>query len=207
MGLAIGVGVLAYLQKNDSEGAEWMQKSIEGLNRVLKKNGLKPHKEPTTVKPANRSSVTSYPYSFLHYLRRAYVCVIEKTPMRTGERTPEDDDRIMEATVSLMDSHLLSHSDCEGYYVPQPFRDPICDNDVPGGFVGSTQSLLKELLLVAPAIGVKYTKTGKLARGEKAKLENINDGNDPLWREKIVWFSLYEAAHYSIENKTLIVFH
>jgi hypothetical protein len=206
MGLAIGVGVLADLLIHDEEGAGWMRKRIETLNRILEKNGLARHEEPEKVPRFKTRSVRSFPYSFLHYLRRAYACMIDKKPIRTGELTDADDALIEDVTLSLMDSHLLSHSDCEGFYVPQAFDDPICDNDLPGGFAGSSQKLLRELLRVAPSIGVKC-KGDKLAPGEAAKLAEIDEVNDPLWREKLVWFALFEAANFSVKHGTLLVFH
>lgn len=205
MGLAIGVGVLADLIVHDEEGAQWTRASIARLNKVLTKNGLAEHNEPEKLPGLSRRSVSSYPYSFLHYLRRAYACVVEGKPMRTGEITERDMDFVQDLTVVVMDSHLLSHSDAEGYYVPQDFADPLCDDALPGSFAGSIPRLLKELERVAPALGISVVN-GELAAGEADKLARVED-DDVLFREKIVWFSLFEAAKLCMKHGTLLVFH
>lgn len=205
MGLAIGLGVLADLKIHDSEGEEWMRKQIAQLNVVLAKNGLSKHDEPEVISLPKRRSTTSFPYSFLHYLRRAYACVVEKKPVRTGKIEQKDFDFISDVSVTTMDSHLLMHSDAEGFYVPQSFADPICDDAVPGGFVGSSQRLRYELYKVGPGIGIPIKK-GKLAPEDEEKLVDPEE-TDPLFREKIVWFALFEATRISIDHKTLIVFH
>ena len=205
MGLAIGVGVLADLIVNDEEGAQWMRSNIDRLNKVLKKQGLAEHKEPEKLPRLSRQSVSSYPYSFLHYLRRAFACVVEGKPLRTGEMSQRDMDFVSDVAIDLMDSHLLSHSDAEGYYVPQDFADPLCDDSLPGSFAGSLPRLLKELERVAPALDIGL-KNGELVAGEADKLARVEDA-DPMFREKIVWFSLYEAAKLCLEHGTLLVFH
>jgi hypothetical protein len=198
--------MLADLVQNDPEGAAWMRRSVAKLSGVLEKNGLGRHEEPEALPPWEARSVGSFPYSFLHYLRRAYACVLEGAPMRTGELTDEDDEFIAEVTVSVMDSHLLSHSDCEGFYVPQSFDGPLCDDELPGSFAGSSQRLLAELVRVAPALGIRC-EGDALAPGEEERLAEVEEESDPLWREKIVWFALYEAARFSVAHGTLIVFH
>lgn len=206
MGLAIGVGVLADLLHNDAEGAVFMRKRIEKLNTILEAQGLKRHEEPEKLPYFVTRSVRSFPYGFLHYLRRAYACAIEGVPLRKGDMTKEDSDFVMEATLNVMDSHLLSHSDCEGFYIPQPFPSPLCDNTLPGGFAGSCQTLIKELVRVAPLLGIRC-EGETLPKSEAEKLASIEDGAEPLWREKMVWFSLFEAARFSIAKGTLLVFH
>jgi hypothetical protein len=206
MGLAIGVGILADLIIHDSEGAEWIRESNAVLNRVLVANDLPEHSEPEKLPNIHRRSCSSYPYSFLHYLRRAFACVVEGRPIRTGEMTDADFNFVQEAAIDLMDSHLLSHSDAEGFYVPQPFPVPLCDDSLPGGFAGSLPQLLKELERVAPAIGIQLTD-GRLLPADENKLAEIQDGNEPLFREKIVWFSLFEAANLCMKHGTLLVFH
>ena len=98
MGLAIGVGVLADLIENDPEGADWLRDSIESMNGVLGREGFSQHVEPEKVPPAGFSSIGSFPYSFLHYLRRAYCCVLEGQALRTGELTKDDDSFIFDAS-------------------------------------------------------------------------------------------------------------
>jgi hypothetical protein len=205
MGLAIGVGVLADLIIHDEEGADWMRKSVSSLNKVLAERGMVEHSEPERIPACSRRSVTSYPYSFLHYLRRAFACVIEGKKLRIGEMKDADFDFVQDVTVTLMDSHLLSHSDAEGYYLPRDFRDPLCDDRLPGGFAGSLPQLLRELEKVAPALDIHLVE-GRLLPADENKLADVDEA-DPLYREKIVWFSLYEAAHLCLKHGTLLVFH
>ena len=205
MGLAIGVGILADLIVHDEEGAGWVRKSIDELNKVLVANGLEEHHEPEKLPALRRRSVSSYPYSFLHDLRRAFACVVRRKPLRTGEMSDADFDFVQDVAVDLMDSHLLSHSDAEGYYVPQAFDYPLCDDALSGGFAGSLPQLLKELERVAPALGISL-EDGILLPAEENKLANVEEGDD-FFREKIVWFSLYEAAKLCLKHGTLLVFH
>ncbi len=210
MGLAISVGYLDEMRRCDEEGLEHFQTQFNKINAVLADNGLPPHEEPVTLPKMDwRGASGGFPYGFLHNLRRAYCCVVEGVEMRTGDVTKADDAFILDVTVTIMDSHLLSHSDCEGYYVPMPLNWPLCDNRLPGGFLGSSLELKSELIRVAPALGI--TLDGDtLSDAEAARLVQIDrDEADvtPLWRECLVWFSLFEACRLSIAHNTLIVFH
>lgn len=206
MGLAVGVGVLADLLEHDEEGAGWLRAQIEKLNRVLAKRGLPPHQEPEALPPLEQRSLGSIPYSFLHALRRAYACMRQGEPLRTGELTAEDEDFVLDVAVTFMDSHLLSHSDAEGFYVPVDFEDPLGDDSLPGGFAGSTPRLLAELVAVAPLLGIRL-QGAQLAPGEAERLSAVEEHTSPLWQELIAWWTLFEAAQLSLAHRTLIVFH
>ena len=72
MSLAVEVGMLACLNEHDEEGAQWLRESLSRINPVLEENNLPPHTEPEVLPPLNnRAIVASFPYTFLHYLRRA----------------------------------------------------------------------------------------------------------------------------------------
>lgn len=205
MGLAISVGYLAEMMALDEEGAEWFRSSLATVDQVLRDAGEPPHAEPTHPVRV-RGGIGSFPYSYLHYLRRAYACVVEKVPLREGDLTPEDDTLVMDVTVTLMDSHLLSHSDCAGYYLPRPLPDgPICDERLPGGFLGSSQGLVRELLRVAPALGIALDGDAPTAEALDALATDPDAG--PQSRARIAWHRLYLCARASIEHGTLIVFH
>ena len=76
MGLAVTVGMLSDLLEHDLEGAEWLQEAIRSANSLLATHKLPAHVEPNTpIQDASRCSLDSYPYSFLHYLRRIYAHV------------------------------------------------------------------------------------------------------------------------------------
>lgn len=208
MGLAVGIGVLADLVIHDSEGAEWTRRSIASLNAVLQRNGHPEHREPESFPQplfGLMHSCTSFPYSFIHYLRRAFAHVREGLAVPDDDELRPEHESVVEEASTMFDSHLLCHSDCEGLYVPIELGDPIFDDDVPGTMLGSSQALLLELLEVAPHIGVTL-EDGRLTPACEVELRAIEDSG-PLWRERLVWYTLFEAATLSIEHKTLIVFH
>jgi hypothetical protein len=142
-------------------------------------------------------------------LRRAFGRVREGepvTPVVAGE-DPTRDPAVEEAA-SLFDTHLLCHSDCEGFYVPVDFGDVIFDNDdrgLAGAMLGSSVRLMAELVEVAPAIGIRISGSA-LADAEAAAIVADDQGATPFYRERLVWLALYEAARCSIANDTMIVF-
>ncbi|KIG17747.1 hypothetical protein DB30_02780 [Enhygromyxa salina] len=208
MGLAIGVGVLADLIIHDAEGADWMRTSIEGVNQALEANELPQHDEPESfATPLHElcHGCTSFPYSFLHYLRRAYAHMREGQPVPDDNEMRPEHDSVIEDAAMMMDSHLLCHSDAEGHYVPIDFSDVIFDDELVGGMLGSSQALLRELIEVAPHIDVTL-EGGRPTPACEAQLRVIEDSGR-LWRERLVWYTLFEAATISIEHRTLIVFH
>src|SRR5215470_3069243 len=131
MSLAIEVGPLAWCLANDElEGAEWTRQNVREINRVLADNKLPAHVEPETL-PAldNRCRLRGMPYSWLHYLRRAYAYARQApakfTPLAEGADT--SDDARLDREESLLRSHLVCHSDSDGYYVPVDFPKPLVD--------------------------------------------------------------------------------
>jgi len=131
MGLAICVGVLAELLEDDPEGAEAFEEDLAEVNRVLAAAGLPPHTEPReAIEFDSRASIESFPYSFIHYLRRAYAHRVlapdwVATPL-ADDVDPTADPKI-QTLLDSEDSHLLCHSDAEGFYVPVDFREVLFD--------------------------------------------------------------------------------
>jgi hypothetical protein len=212
MGLAICTNMLADLMQGDPEGADWMRKQLVVVNELLSENGLPPHDEPLSFGAiAARAHAGSFPYSFLHYLRRAFAHVREEValaPVADGEDPAADP--LIDDVASMMDSHLICHSDAEGFYVPLDFSEVIFELDgqrLPGGMLGSSQRLLAELVEVAPALAIPLDG-GELSDIEAARLATVYDeSSGPYWRERLVWLALYEGARVSIANKTMLVFH
>ena len=211
MGLSINVGMLADLLENDVEGADWFREAMDDVNVVLAENGLGPHVEPETL-PAldNRSSIDGFPYSFLHYLRRVAAHVAESpgwiaTPF--PESSSPTDDPLVIQQLGNMESHLLCHSDCVGYYLPIPFTEVIFDDAerIPGGLLGSSFQLMKELVAIAPALDIRL-KDGTLEDDEVERINDQVEAECPLWIEKMVWLLLIESARLSIQHKTAICF-
>ena len=212
MGLGLSTDFLADMLENDAEGAGWIRKQVEVINSFLVENGLPAHSEPEkrgTSRP--RAHCSGFPCSFLHYLRRAFAHVRERpgVPLEpVVEGADPAADPIVDDAMTMMDSHLLCHSDCEGFYVPVEFDDVIFDTQdrgLPGFMLGSSQRLLAELVEVAPAIGVALGN-GTLSDRVAAQLAEEEDETAPFWRERLVWLALYENARISIANKSLLVF-
>lgn len=110
--------------------------------------------------------------------------------------------------MDLMRSHLICHSDTEGFYVPIPFQELVLsDNpEVPGGgIIGSSDTLFRELVSMAPALGIALAGN-ELADHEAKRLSSEIENENALWIEKTVWFDLFEAARLSLEHDTAIVF-
>jgi hypothetical protein len=215
MGLAVEVGFLATLLDDDPEGGEWLREGLAVANRILALEGLPTHSEPETLPPLqSRACVTSFPYSFLHYLRYAYACRIV-APDWIATPLPDDfnplEAKEVDDQINLIASHLICHSDCEGYYLPVDFSEILVsekepeEDDLPGGLLGSSYRLQEELVLVAPALGIRL-ENGVLSDDEAARINELADRDDGLFRELLVWLALYEAARLSIEYRTAIVF-
>lgn len=212
MGLGIDVGYLADIMENDPEGVEWFQEEMAVINKALEENGIPPHVEPTKLPELkSRCELISYPYSFLHYLRRFYARATndpdwDPTPVRDGEDPSED--KIVDKQSNKFESHLLCHSDAEGYYLPIDFEDVIVDDDeeICGGLACSSYRLMEELVSIAPKLGIELSD-GKLSDTEAQKInEESTTEASSFWIEKIVWLSLFEAARLSLEYKTAIRF-
>lgn len=212
MGLAVSLGVLASGPDADPEGAEWLRKNFRQVNRVLAAHGLPSHVEPEILPDfPYRGQPLSFPYSWLHYLRRA-VAFARQAPDQFSpiqeDANPAADERIDEELSVYMDSHLICHSDCEGFYVPIDFPDPLYDDleeGLPGGILGSSQRALHEVVQAAPLIGIPI-QGGNLSNEEARKIAEEPDGSNPFWIERKVWLTMFEAFRHSIEYKCAVVF-
>jgi len=213
VGLAISIGALADLLEHDPEGAEWFEEDLAAANRVLVSNGLPPHVEPRELPPPRRrASLLSMPYSFIHHLRRAHA---HRAAQATWVAAPLADgvdpttDSTLQAQLELLESHLICHSDAEGFYLPIDFRDVLFeegdDHDLPGGMLGSSYRLLEELVRVAPALGIRLSGD-QLSDAEASRVDDLASKDEGLFRELASWLLLYESARQSIQHKTAIVF-
>lgn len=209
MGLGITVGILADLAENDPDSVDEMASDFEAINDVLRRNRLPEHQEPRTLPRMNdRTGCGSFPYSFLHRLRRFYAERIARPdrvpgPLAEGENAAHDPalDQVGSAK-----HHLLWHSDCEGYYIPIDFPKVLEDSRLPGTGIGSSIRLLEELILIAKPLGIDL-RDGKLSDTDAAKLaEEDEDTGGPYWIERLVWLALFEAARLSIEYRAAIHF-
>jgi hypothetical protein len=214
MGLAICIGMLADLIKQDEEDANRFRATMSRINEVLIEKGLPAHREPEELPPLkSREAYVGHPYSDLHYLRRFYAHV-QDDPDWVPTLTPDGEDPARDPVVveetEILYSHLLCHSDCDGFYLPIQFENFIVDsrsqNRIPGGVLGSSYHLLDELTEIASKLGVTLNQ-GQLSDAEAQRIKTEADPTmGGFWREKAIWLSLFEAARLSIEYKTAICF-
>ncbi len=209
MGLAIEVGMIEQMRKLDEEGLQHYQQCFAVVNGLLAAQGLAEHAEPDQVDSDSRAECVGFPYSFIHYLRRAFVHrradpAWMATPVPDSE-DPTEDDLVRDELEDGMSSHLVCHSDAEGFYVPVDFSDLIMGRELPGGILGSSQQLMRELVLVAPALNIRL-EDGKLSDAEAARINALAASDEGLYREYCAWIALFEAARISIAQRTAIVF-
>lgn len=211
MGLAVEVGALAVLNQDDAEGAGWLREALAKVNAVLAEHGLPAHEEPERLPfLRSRASNDGYPYSFLHHLRRfaAHASANPRwtpTPFRMSEDPAADP--VVDRETTMFSSHLLCHSACEGFYVPIDFDEPIFadENRLPGGMLGSSYGLMRELIAVAPYLGIKLLGD-ELLDAEADRINDIVGAEGRFWIELAVWISLFEAARLSIAHHAAICF-
>jgi hypothetical protein len=188
-----------------------MRGLFRNVNLILEENHLPMHHEPESLPPLqNRCSLNSFPYSFLHYLRRAHAYRIHDPAWLARPLAAQEDpalDSVLVGELLSGTSHLICHSDAEGFYVPVPFGRVIFDTveRLPGGMLGSSQTLIKELKQATPAIGVHLDRD-TLHDDEIARIHSALENERGLWKEQAVWLSLFEAARLSIQHRAAISF-
>ncbi|MBA2663441.1 MAG: hypothetical protein H0U74_14230 [Bradymonadaceae bacterium] len=214
MGLAIGVGVLADLVNDDPSAAKKIEGELAYINQVISEAGLAPHQEPRQFAEQliTRASLTSFPYSWLHYLRRFAAHVMRDPKWVPYPVEPHEDpasDPVLHQMYRQMVSHLLCHSDSEGYYFPIEFDKIFFDQShkLRGGALGSSYRLRDELVQLAEALEISLSADGEI-NGETVRwLSEQRPLGPPFAIERLVWFALFEAARLSIAHNTAIVFH
>ncbi|MGV9662911.1 hypothetical protein [Nocardia niigatensis] len=203
-------------EPDNREYLEYLDRQLHALNELLAIEGL-----PTLTRPSvcgtaqTRDRVTGIPYSFLDHLRSAYARahVYPDQPLKLVES--EEDHRAADEAIEKLGytlaSHLICHSDCEGYYLPIEFDEPLYeeDLDIDGGLVGSTPALLRELVYLAPYLGINLVD-GVLSDAEITRIYaeqgDYVDNPHPFYRERETWIHLFEVARVSIANGTVMNF-
>jgi len=211
-----------------------LREAFAAVNEVLRENNLPVHTEPQQLPKILSRSDTNLGYSYLHHLRRFYAHAVHDPSRELQDTNPLKDPVLIEET-NKMPSHLLCHSDAEGFYLPIDFKHVI-ENDgslIPGGFLGSSYRLLEELVFLAPKLDVELqgsslsnTEVNKILHSFRPVVSNTNTGwwrrilrrkqgstiearstKDPiLVNIKIAWLALFESARLSIDYKTAICF-
>ncbi|WP_424212973.1 hypothetical protein ACN20G_13290 [Streptomyces sp. BI20] len=159
--------------------------------------------------------VAGFDYEALHLLRRAYLLRVCGLPVAPVGDLGSDYEQLLEMfEATARESHLVWHFDHAGAYVPVDFPAPLTDDELPagGGPLGSAHGLLRELLFVAPALGIDPDKPpaapappgGPTAPEEPAGPLPADDS--PYARERHVWAGLHAAATRSLAQGSMIIF-
>jgi hypothetical protein len=157
-------------------------------------------------------------YSDLQRLRSyaAHIAVFKKSPESLDAEPISEELRTMyDGSRPFSHPHLMNHSDCEGYYVPTPFSEPVqipllvaIDSDshhseeVWHADVGSSAILLRELESMSEFLHLP--NAARHRRRSKPLLEAL-EGD--LWAGiKWAWTVLYWLAQESVERNVLVMF-
>ncbi|MFV0524027.1 MAG: hypothetical protein ACK5RL_05960 [Acidimicrobiales bacterium] len=212
MGLVVAVAVLDDVREADEEAYEYYRDQFARLAGFVAAEGYPGYTEPERIPvhlPVHEASIS---YGMLHGLRRVFAHVRNgetEVPALAAGEDPAADPLIDRELSVRMDSHLVCHSDAEGYYVPVEFDDvlyPDGASEIAGGMVGSSYRLRDELLLVAPALGIDLGPDGPTPAAAERLAGGRGDASHPLARERIVWWTLWVAAAASIGHGTAITF-
>ena len=208
MGLTASIGFLDSM-RGDPDAQASLRERFIAVNDVLRAAGLPEHEEPAELPPyPYRSELDSIGWDWLHCLRRLHALVlqgIEPTPA-PEDYPPRELDPLLDRELTVYQrSHLIVHSDAQGWYVPIDFPD-VLYGDVPGRIMGSSQRLLAELRTLAGPLEIALRPDGSLDDATVARLNAVTD-SDPWWREKFAWLHLFEAAWLSVDLGTAIRYH
>ena len=190
---------------------------IAGYNRALGEAGLPPVPVYDYMPglSGDVAPVAGFDYDALHFLRRAYLllqCGLEVTPV---DELGGDYEQLLEMfETAARQSHLVWHYDHAGAYVPLDFAAPVANDELlaGGGPLGPRHGLLRELSLVAPAIGIDPANppvpptppARPTTLDERAAAAPHDDG--PFGRERHVWLGLHAAATRSLGQGSMIMF-
>ncbi len=216
MSLAVSVGQLAFLHRYEPpEEVENFRRALRAINRVLQANGLPQHSEPESLPELkDRVPIGSIPYGWLHYLRRAVAYAMRPgkqfRPLREGEEPSADP--VYDEVLCSCQSHIICHSDCEGFYVPIDFTEPLYDelsdddpNIIRGGILGSSQGGLRELVLATPLLDVPLSN-GQLGDKDALAICEEAGGAHPHEVARFAWLLMFERLRQSVEYRSAVVF-
>ncbi|MFC5953080.1 hypothetical protein ACFP51_00820 [Streptomyces pratens] len=159
--------------------------------------------------------VAGFDYDALHFLRRTYllqVCGLPVTPV--GELGGDYEQLLEMFESTAQQSHLVWHYDHAGAYVPVDFPHPLSSDELlaGGGPLGSSHALLRELEVVAPALGIDPANPPAAPEPPQRPTELEEPAvpapydSSPFARERHVWLGLHAAATRSLAQGSMIVF-
>lgn len=211
MSVSPEVGILS--NNPDSDDLEYWQGVFAALNDVLAESGLPKHVEPESLPEfKSRSRVLGFPYGAIHYLRRFYAYaknVPSWIPTPISQLDEPWSDPAVEDEGCMLESHLICHSDTDGFYLPIDFRQIVIDKSgkdrIPGGLLGSSYQLHRELVELAEPLGVSVVGEN-LSDTEADRINELCEDGTPFSTELMVWLCLFEACRISRELGTAIVY-
>jgi len=223
MSLAIQLNVLAPDPDDyEDEGRRAaLRAELASINRVLSRKGYPTFDEPTIAIAAPRRAISSFPYSYLHRLRRAYTLHFRELELQPPKGPPlwlrrlgfesndalRKEEALIEDLSGQMCVHLLTHSDCAGWYVPVELPEIVFDDELPGGgMLGSSYALRRELLSVALPLEIDLQNEQPTDAATALLANHEHQRGHRLGIERLVWFSLWEAVQISVQHGTAIAF-
>lgn len=234
MNLIVEVGTLARKKAENTNDLKDLNLVFENLNDVLFKNQLPEVFEPENMNPEERLRFEMHGFDELHYLRRfaAYISETGSIPAEPGNEDASEDKILakyfrnyfkIHTKQSLLTrlfsrkevikprfSHIIVHSDSEGFYVPLAFEDVILTNEkvIPGGMIGSSYRLKDECEELARHLELNLNIHPD--SDEIKSLIQSHGKSEIKWRhfgiESFTCIRLYHAALKSIELHSCITF-
>jgi hypothetical protein len=213
MGLGIAVGWRCDVVRHDPEHNEPSYSEFEQLTLALAREGIDWREPEVLHEPGDSADFeVSFPYSYLTHLRRIYALVQRDEPLTPASAVSREQHRRDRAVddETLFASHLLCHSDTDGYYIPIDMDAPLILLEAAAagggaGVVGSCQRLRTELAGFAGALGIRLEKDGTLAT-EQIEAVAAEEDDVPFAAERYTWVGLYRACETSIRSGHAIVF-
>jgi hypothetical protein len=211
MGLTIVVGVLA---GDEDEGC--VRAHFAVIREVLDRAGAGQWAEPV-LNERDVLEADMWGYSGLHTVRRVAVHLAATgtlpDPLEEAHRAA-DDPLLRQAYAEFPGEpagpfdHVIHHSDCEGYYVPVDFGQVIVDDNLAGGYLGSSVRLLAETRRIARALDLPEDldlDSEEIFGGRDAKTPAA-EGWNRYGIESYGCLRLIQAAKHSIATRAAIAF-
>ncbi len=182
------------------------ERDLETINKLLQREGVQQYDDtPQEQVLVNRAACSSFPsiiYSILcRLVAYGYAKLPQLPPLQDGNVI--DEDEVLVEEMNMLRSHIICHSDSEGYFVPVNFNEPIMDDDIWGGALCSSIKVMEELINCAYLIGINVEDNA--ISDKEAENINLTLKDHPFFAERIAWFAMYEAARISVKNNVLVV--
>ncbi|GAB2814105.1 hypothetical protein GCM10027176_18340 [Actinoallomurus bryophytorum] len=209
--MAVGI-----LTEDDDEYADMVRADFTVIRELLDLAGAGPWDEPD-LHVEDAAWFDMWGYSGLHTVRRLAVHLAADASLPEPlleSRDATDDPLLKKAYADLPGdpagpfTHLIHHSDCEGYYVPVDFAQVIVDERLTGSYLGSSVRLLTETRRVAAALGLPEDldpESDEVAEAADAGT-SAGDGWQRYGIESFVCLRLIHAAKHSVQTGAAIAF-